>query len=145
MVGSRWLVVVAAVFGFLCVGIGAMGAHSLPKQLEKAGFSADVVAKKINQCEIGVRYHMYHTLAILALGLAPSTAQRRAWRIAAGILIVGIGLFSGGLYSMVYFDFMGHWSIVPLGGVVLMVGWLTLAISTVFPTKSPAGTGVSGG
>jgi uncharacterized membrane protein YgdD (TMEM256/DUF423 family) len=144
MIGVRWLVVVAAISGLLCVGIGAMGAHSLPKRLQNSGLSADEVAAKINQCEIAVRYQMYHTLAILVLALTPAIRQRKGWLIGCGLMILGMILFSGGLYSMVFLNVMGHWSIVPLGGTFLMLGWLSIAIAALFPDKSFAGTGVSG-
>ena len=141
MVGSRWLVFFAAISGLACVGIGAMGSHSLPKRLQQAGLSDADVQKKIGQCEIAVRYQMFHTLAILSLGLTHATASRRAWRVACILFMVGIGLFSGGLYSMVFFDVMGHWSIVPLGGAAMMLAWLTLGIGAIFPPKTDPGTG----
>ena len=135
MIGSRWLVLVAAISGFICVGIGAMGAHSLPKRLQQAGLSDIEVQKKIGQCEIAVKYQMVHTLAILSLALAPATATRQAWKGACILFLVGIGLFSGGLYSMVYFDAMGHWSIVPLGGATMMLAWITLGFGGFFLAK----------
>ncbi len=133
MLGSRTLVLIGCLLGFSGVGIGALGAHSLPKQLREAGFQEDHVLKKLDQCEIGVRYHMYHAVAIFALGLSPWSRLCRGLRSAAWIFLLGIGLFSGGLYSMAYFDQMGHWSIVPLGGVTLMLGWSVAGISCLFP------------
>jgi uncharacterized membrane protein YgdD (TMEM256/DUF423 family) len=144
MVGSRFWVVVAALSGFLCVAIGAMGSHSLPDRLKQQGFSETVVQKKLDQCEIGVKYQAYHSLAILALGASQAIQRRKAWKIACGLFAVGILLFSGGLYSMVFLDRMGHWSIVPLGGSFFMLGWLTLAGGTIFPDKSAVATGVLG-
>ena len=135
MLGSRWLVLVAAISGFICVGIGAMGAHSLPKRLQQTGLSDIEVQKKIGQCEIAVKYQMFHTLAILSIGLAPATASRRAWKVACFLFLVGIGLFSGGLYSMVFFDATGHWSIVPLGGATMMLAWITLGFGGFFLAK----------
>jgi uncharacterized membrane protein YgdD (TMEM256/DUF423 family) len=54
-------------------------------------------------------------------------------------------LFSGGLYSMVFWDRMGHWSIVPLGGSLLMIAWLSLAFNALFLVKSSVGTGIPNG
>ena len=65
------LVLIAALSGAISVGIGAMGAHSLPKQLEARGYSESVVQKKLDQCELGVRYQLFHSIAVLALGLSP--------------------------------------------------------------------------
>lgn len=141
MIGSRWIVFFAALSGLVGVGIGAMGSHSLPKRLQESGLSESEIQKKIGQCEIAVKYQMVHTLAILAIGLCPATATRRVWKVACILFFVGVCLFSGGLYSMVFFDRMGHWSIVPLGGATMMVAWLMLGIGAVFPRKSSHGTG----
>jgi len=140
MLDSRWLVFLAAISGFACVGIGAMGAHSLPKRLLDSGLSESQVEKKVEQCETAVKYQMYHSIAVLVLGISPATQSRRAWRIACALFIVGMFLFSGGLYSMVFFNTIGHWSIVPLGGATFMIGWLTLAFGAVFPNNSSLST-----
>lgn len=141
MIGSRWIVFFAAISGLVCVGIGAMGSHSLPKRLQESGLSESDIQKKIGQCDIAVKYQMVHTLAILAVGLCPATATRRIWKVACILFFAGVCLFSGGLYSMVFFDRIGHWSIVPLGGATMMVAWLMLGIGAVFPSKSALGTG----
>ena len=143
MVGSRWWVFVAAISGLIAVSIGAMGSHSLPDKLKKTGISELEVNKKINQCEIGVRYQIYHSLAILALALSPSASLRRSWRVASFLFLLGIVLFSGGLYSMVFLNTIGHWSIVPTGGGLLMAGWIAIAIGSLFPNKSIQSTGGS--
>lgn len=137
----RWIVFVAAVSGLMSVGIGAMGSHSLPKRLQAAGLSEADVQKKIGQCEIAVKYQMFHSIAALSLGLCPATAIRRSWKSASLLFFVGISMFSGGLYSMVFFDAMGHWSIVPIGGATMMLGWLTLAIGALFPANCASTTG----
>jgi len=109
-----------------------MGSHSLPKQLADRGLSEIQIAKKLEQCETAVKYQMYHSLACLAIGLSGTSLRKRGPLAACSLFFCGMLLFSGGLYSMVFFDYMGHWSIVPLGGVTLMCGWLTLAIAFVF-------------
>ncbi|MEQ1826013.1 MAG: DUF423 domain-containing protein [Pirellula sp.] len=120
-----------------------MGSHSLPKRLKAQGFSETVIAQKKDQCEIAVRYQMFHTLAVLAIGLAPATPGRRGRIVACSLFMLGIVLFSGGLYSMVFLNRMWHWSIVPIGGGMWMVAWITLASGTLFPNKSIAHTGES--
>jgi uncharacterized membrane protein YgdD (TMEM256/DUF423 family) len=42
---------------------------------------------------------------------------------------------------MVFFDAMGHWSIVPLGGATMMLAWLTLGFGAIFHGKTDQGTG----
>ena len=144
MIDSRWLVFVAAISGFVCVGIGAMGAHSLPKRLQDSGLSASQVQKKVEQCETAVKYQMYHSIVVLVIGLSPALQSSRTKRIACTLFLVGVCLFSGGLYSLVFFDTLGHWSIVPLGGATFMFAWLTLGFGALFSDKSALGTGEMG-
>jgi uncharacterized membrane protein YgdD (TMEM256/DUF423 family) len=129
---SKWLLLLAGIFGAIAVGIGAMGAHSLPKQLEKRGLAPDIVAKKLDQCELGVRYQMYHALALAAIALSTRAAGSKLLCAASVLFLVGTLCFSGGLYSIVFADQIIHWSIVPIGGTTLIVAWLCVASSAVF-------------
>jgi uncharacterized membrane protein YgdD (TMEM256/DUF423 family) len=129
-----WIVLVAALSGFVAVGIGAMGSHGLGTRLEKAGFGPQQIEKKKEQCEIGVRYQMYHALAMLCVG-ATIMGRARLARWACFAFLIGTVLFSGGLYSMSFLDKPGHWSIVPIGGVIQLTGWLLLALSAFFRSE----------
>ena len=127
---TRWLVFLAALSGCLSVGIGAMASHSLPKQLAAQGFDEATIAKKLDQCDIGSKYQMAHALALLALGLSGFVNQSFFARFSAILMLLGSVCFSGGLYSLVFADEIIHWSIVPIGGSLLMLGWLSLALAT---------------
>ena len=136
--GPRWILLVAAISGFIGVSIGAFGAHGLPAQLKKAGFEQSSITKKLDQCEIGVRYQLVHAVAILAIGLSAASQNRRLLRAACGMFLAGTIFFSGGLYSLAFADFLGHWSIVPAGGLMFLLGWgfLAAASTTSNPTTS---------
>ena len=124
----RWTVVLAGILGFVGVLLGAFGAHGLPDRLAAQGFDEVEVAKKVDQLEIGVRYQMFHVLAILAIGLLGGEASSTKRRLATGFFLAGSALFSGGLYSMALLDVMGHWAIVPLGGLCFMIGWVIVVM-----------------
>ena len=129
---TRWIVFVAGVLGILGVTIGAYAAHGLEKGLIEQGIAAEDIAKRLSQCDVAVRYHMLHTLALLAMGLSPSAVGKRRTSLAACFMLLGMALFSGGLYSMVFLGEMGHWAIVPSGGLCFILGWCcvtTLAFS----------------
>lgn len=126
---SRWLLVLAGISGAISVGIGAIGAHSLPKQLEKRGLAPEVIAKKLDQCELGVRYQMVHAIALAAIALSSRAAGSRLLTTGSVLFLAGSLCFSGGLYSIVFADQLIHWSIVPLGGSTLILGWLMVAAS----------------
>ena len=129
----RWIVLIAGMLGGAGVAMGAFAAHGMEEFLAKQSLAPDEIAKRISQCDVGVRYHLWHALAILTLGMTAypntsgkTTCHRR--RVAATIcLVLGIAMFSGGLYSMSILGVMGHWAIVPSGGATLILGWLWIA------------------
>lgn len=116
---NGWFVL-GALAGALGIALGAFGAHAL-----KTMVGSDL----LTVFETGVRYQMYHALALLAVGLAaqrwPGTwIQAAGWLFAAGIVI-----FSGSLYVMTFTGVKWLGAITPLGGVAFILGWIALALS----------------
>lgn len=118
----RWMICVVGALGLIGVMVGAYAAHGLEVSLRDQGLAPEDVAKRLEQCDVAVRYHMLHVLALMGLALTPFGCPKRR-SVAAGFLLAGIALFSGGLYSMVFLGVMGHWAIVPSGGLCFMIGW----------------------
>ncbi|MCR9291621.1 MAG: DUF423 domain-containing protein [bacterium] len=131
----RWMVLAAGVLGCLGVMIGAYGAHGLEASLTDQQLSVEDVQKRLEQCDIAVRYHMLHVLAILCLGIVASDLAVRLRTLAVVFFLLGILLFCGGLYAMVFLGVMGHWAIVPSGGLCFMLGWLCVALIAI--SKQP--------
>ena len=119
--------VMASIFGALAVSLGAFGAHGL-----KSMVSAD----RIGIFETGVRYQFYHTFGLFVVALVGEwLAPERFFRLASGLFIGGMVLFSGSLYLLACRDFLGleAWTMVlgpmtPIGGLCLVLGWLFLGI-----------------
>jgi uncharacterized membrane protein YgdD (TMEM256/DUF423 family) len=108
-----------SLFGFLAVALGAFGAHAL-----KARLSPEDLAI----FETGVRYQMYHALALLLLAtLLLRGGGAGAFTLAGWAFTVGIVLFSGSLYLMVFSGERWLGAVTPLGGVAFLAGWLALA------------------
>src|SRR5262245_30900516 len=82
---------IGALMGGVGGGIGAFGAHGLRGRL-----SPEMLAV----FETGVRYHMYHALAILATAAILPRIDGRAVAIAGWSFLTGILLFSGSLYAL---------------------------------------------
>jgi uncharacterized membrane protein YgdD (TMEM256/DUF423 family) len=119
MAGERVFFVLGAVSALLAVGLGAFGAHALRGRLS---------AEMLNVFEVGVRYHMYHALALLAVAWAsgrwsPGPVTAAGWLFVAGTLI-----FSGSLYLLSVTGARWLGAITPLGGIALLLGWAALAI-----------------
>ena len=125
----RVLLLLAALFGFTGVGLGAFAAHGLKGQL-----SAEYLAV----FQTGVHYQMLHALALLALA---ALWQRLGGRLltAAGVCFcVGILLFSGSLYALTLTGISALGMITPVGGLMFLVGWFCLGLAA---WRLPAHTG----
>jgi uncharacterized membrane protein YgdD (TMEM256/DUF423 family) len=113
---------IGAVLGFLAVGMGTFGAHALKSKLEALGTAATYQA--------AVRNHMYHALALLAVGLlALSGRSGAALAVAGWGFLIGVLIFSGSLYVLALTGIKRLGAITPIGGLALLVGWLALAVA----------------
>lgn len=101
-------------FMFLAVGLGAFGAHAL-----KAKLTPDMLAI----FETGVRYQVYHALALLLLA-ALRGPSKAGWCFTAGIVI-----FSGSLYILALTGVRKWGAVTPVGGVLFLAGWLIVLFS----------------
>ena len=104
-----------AILAFIGVGLGAFGAHSL---------EGIVTPERLETFQTGVRYQMYHALALLAIGALPVEGQR-----AATFMFIGSLIFSGSLYILVLSGISWLGAITPIGGVLQLIGWALLFVS----------------
>jgi uncharacterized membrane protein YgdD (TMEM256/DUF423 family) len=130
MSAKSWIVI-AAILGALAVMTGAFGAHALPGWLKNRGLDDALVLRRQESLEIGVRYQMYHVLALLALAWVQSQAPSRITTAAGIFWLVGILLFSGCLYGYVLSGLRPLAMIVPIGGVSFIAGWCALALAAI--------------
>lgn len=120
----RTFVTLGALFGGVAVALGAFGAHALRVSL---------APRDLEIFETGVRYQMYHALALILVGLL-WTYRPQAPLVAAGWLFVaGITVFSGSLYVLVLTNTRWLGAVTPLGGVAFVLGWLLLAWAALRP------------
>ncbi|ELR71823.1 hypothetical protein C900_02198 [Fulvivirga imtechensis AK7] len=120
MTGAKNTLIIAGVFGALAVAIGAFGAHGLKELLVENG--------RLDTFETAVKYHFYHTLALLALGLLMMRFHSKLFLYAAGFMMLGIVIFSGSLYILCLTNMTFLGAITPLGGLAFICGWLFLSI-----------------
>lgn len=110
---------VAGLLLALATIFGAFGAHALKAQL-----SPD----RLQVYETAVRYHFFHALGLLGMGLALRFMDVPSVRWAAVLVIVGIVLFSGSLYALTFGAPRPFGVVTPLGGLALIAGWICFAI-----------------
>ncbi|MGQ0509444.1 MAG: DUF423 domain-containing protein [Betaproteobacteria bacterium] len=115
---ERLFFALGCVSGFLAVGLGAFGAHAL-----KARLSPELLAT----FETGVRYQMYHALALLAVGWACTRWPGTAVNASGWLFVAGTVIFSGSLYILSLTGVRWLGAITPIGGAAFLAGWLCLA------------------
>ncbi len=119
-----------SLFAAAGVALGAFGAHGLEDWLTER---AEDPLRGLENWNTATRYLMYHALGMLVVGLSSfQLGPTRSLSIAGYLFAIGILVFSGCLYVLALTDLKILGAIVPLGGVSLIAGWLTLAISLMF-------------
>ena len=119
---AKLLIQLAALLGGLGVAIGAFGAHALHGILERAG--------RLETFETAVRYQFYHALALLAIGvLWAARPELRALGTTGVIWLSGIIIFSGSLYALCFTGITKLGAVAPVGGLLLLAGWVSLALA----------------
>jgi uncharacterized membrane protein YgdD (TMEM256/DUF423 family) len=100
----------------LAVMAGAFGAHGLKDRLEPEQIVSWMTASQ---------YHLLHSVVLLALALFGAAAGRDV-RLPASLFLAGIVLFSGSIYLLLLTQQRWLGPVTPLGGLLLMAGWLSL-------------------
>jgi len=112
--------VFASLFGLSAVVLGAFGAHALKEIL---------TPEQLVSFETGVRYQMYHAIVLLFVALFEgfSTKQKQ---LINGLFYTGIILFSGSIYliQLLSISAKSIWFVTPLGGLLMIGGWLSMII-----------------
>ncbi len=130
MFTARFYLLISALSGMSAVALGAFGAHGLKKLV-----SPELLAAY----QTGVQYQFIHTLALLAIAILlllvkPTPGLKNKLKISASLMIVGIVLFSGSLYSMTFMSVAGGFPawlgpITPIGGLSFIIAWILLAVA----------------
>ncbi|MDX2012586.1 MAG: DUF423 domain-containing protein [Myxococcaceae bacterium] len=120
---NRTVGLLSAVSAFFGVALGALGAHGLNALVRELPDAAD----RLGWWETAARYHLVHALALGLVAVVAHHVPGRAPRLAAGLFLVGIAVFSGSLYVMGLTGFRGLGALTPIGGFAQLGGWLALA------------------
>jgi uncharacterized membrane protein YgdD (TMEM256/DUF423 family) len=116
---DRLFFVLGSVSAGVAVALGAFGAHAL-----KARLSPEMLAVY----DTGVRYQMFHALALLAVAWTGTRWPNSAAITVSGwLFIAGTLLFSGSLYALSLSGVRGLGAVTPIGGLAWLLGWAALA------------------
>jgi len=145
--GKCWIAT-GAVLGFLAVFAGAFGAHGLKdtgyldtkyegETKTVVGLEVPAAYKYLGDFETGVRYQMYHALAVILLGLFANHRSSKLVTATGWCLATGTVLFSGSLYLLVITKAKWFGAIAPIGGTLQLVGWVMFAIAAIRAGQQP--------
>jgi len=118
----RLFLVIGAASGFIAVALGAFGAHGLEGKISEASISI---------WEKAVQYQMFHTFALVAVGLVFAKIERPSLGWSGWLFLIGIILFSGSLYTYALTGVTFFALITPFGGVAFLIGWFLLGFAVV--------------
>lgn len=106
--------------------LGAFGAHALKEVLKE---------EALNSFEVGVRYQVYHGLALLIMGASGFFAEIKLKPVFY-LLLIGALLFSVSIYLLAIQDLLGMslkflGPVTPIGGMLMIIGWFVLLIKVI--------------
>ena len=113
--------VITCFLGMLAIILGAFGAHALKEVL---------TSEELASFNTAVQYQMYHVLVLLFVNgyAAFSTKQKNtiSW-----LFFCGIFFFSGSIYTiqLTAVTAKAIWFTTPLGGLLLMLGWVFMFVA----------------
>lgn len=122
---ARRTVLIAGIFGAVGIICASISAHGLENLLVEMAYSPELIEKRLDQFDIGVRYHLLHTVALVAVAAIPfGSPTIRRW--VGRFMIAGILLFSGSLYALVLTNRTDFGMITPVGGLCWILAWSAL-------------------
>jgi len=130
---TRLWLLFGAILGGLAVAAGSFGAHGLKQVLEATG--------RADNWETAFRYCLYHSLAVLTIAVLTALPQARPARgllhAAGWCFLIGTLIFSGCLAALALSGVKILGAIVPIGGVLFLVGW-ALVMAAALAIKDPS-------
>lgn len=120
---NRGVAVAGAAMAGIGVGLGAFGAHALKPML---------TAEAFGWWQTAVQYQMWHAIALVALG----TGTLARPKVPALLLGGGALIFATTLYALALGAARWLGAITPIGGALMIAGWICLAFRLIGPVGS---------
>lgn len=118
----RGFVIAGAMLAAVAVAAGAFGAHALQARL---------TPDRLATWETAARYHMYHALALVLLGLVGARWPSPLLTAAGWLFVAGTLIFAGTVYALALGAPRWLGAVTPLGGMALIAAWLAMAVAVV--------------
>lgn len=113
---TKQFLVIASLMMALSIAIGAFGAHGLKDYVDESLMAI---------YHTGVSYQFYNTLGLFAIAfMAYLLPQSKKIKVAGYFILIGTLIFSGSLYFLVLLKLSWLGAITPIGGTLMIIGWL---------------------
>ena len=121
---NRMILLIGGVLGFISVAFGAYAEHGLREVISEEHFRFLMTA---------VRYNQVHAVVVTAIGLGIASGieplQSSLLHWSGKLFILGTALFSFSIYLSVVLALPQLVNITPIGGTIIMLAWILLAMS----------------
>lgn len=115
---NKFLIQSGAILGALGVALGAFGAHALKDML--------TASNRLDTFETAVKYQFYHALALILVGILSQNFTAKTMNYSGLSMLIGTIIFSGSLYLICFTGIKAFGAIAPIGGTLMIVGWVLL-------------------
>jgi uncharacterized membrane protein YgdD (TMEM256/DUF423 family) len=127
----KMFIFLGAIFCFVGVLAGAVGAHALKDYLIKM--------EGLNRYLLATDYMFYHGIALILVGFALDRFPDIPFQRAGWLFVAGTILFQGNLYLLSLTGIRVFSALTPIGGICLLIAWLLFAVDTLRIRKSEIG------
>ena len=115
----KHFIVIGAILAALAVATGAFGAHAL---------AARLTPERLATWETAARYHMYHALALVLLGVVAARYPSPLLSTAGWLFVFGVLVFGGTVYALALGGPRWLGAVTPIGGLSLIIAWVLFAV-----------------
>lgn len=112
-----WIAISALNLAFAVI-LGAFGAH---------GLKARASLEQLNWWQTATDYFFYHALGLFGLAILSKVIPQLPIKLSFSLIQIGIFFFCGSLYIMALGLPRILGAITPIGGALMIAGWLILA------------------
>jgi len=129
---------IAGLFGTTGVALGALGAHALKQKMQEGIITLD----QLNAFDTATKYQLMHAIVLFILAYINRDKKIKLYTIASYLMVFGVLFFSGSIYMLATQNISGIHAgfifgpITPLGGLLLIAGWVCITIQALKPNES---------
>jgi uncharacterized membrane protein YgdD (TMEM256/DUF423 family) len=99
------------------------------------GLSTWASTAQVSQVQVAAQYQLFHAITLIVISLLNSMFTSRLLTISLYCFTLGTVCFSGSLYYLVFLGSKLLVLVTPLGGLLLILAWLFVAIAMLFTQR----------